>query len=101
MGHTFHPSDSGRNEGNKSGAQLERILDLGGFVSLGMNGGGRLQTQDFSSGDGVAFNCGRSSQAFAQQYPLRPNPRHDRRRHRQRHQRLCRIGRAALRVEGV
>jgi microsomal dipeptidase-like Zn-dependent dipeptidase len=68
MGHTFHASDSGRNEGNKSGAQLERILDLGGFVSLGMNGGGRLQTRDFSSSDGVAFNCGRSSQAFAQQY---------------------------------
>jgi microsomal dipeptidase-like Zn-dependent dipeptidase len=68
MGHTFHASDSGRNEGNKSGAQLDRILDLGGFVSLGMNGGGRLHTRDFSSSDGVAFNCGRSSQAFAQQY---------------------------------
>ena len=68
MGHTFHASDSGRNEGNKSGSQLERIVNLGGFVSLGMNGGGRLQTRDFSSSDGVAFNCGRSSQAFAQQY---------------------------------
>lgn len=68
MGHTFHASDSGRNEGNKSGSQLERIVNLGGFVSLGMNGGGRLQTRDFSASDGVAFNCGRSSQAFAQQY---------------------------------
>ena len=67
-GGTFNPADSGRHEGNKTDAQVQRILDAGGFVSLGLVGGGRGQVRDYSADDSVAFNCGRSSQAFAQAY---------------------------------
>jgi microsomal dipeptidase-like Zn-dependent dipeptidase len=67
-GATFNASDSGRHEGNKTDAQVQRIIAAGGFVSLGLTGGGRGQLRDYSSSDSVAFNCGRSSEAFAQTY---------------------------------
>ena len=44
------------------------MINAGGFVSLGLNQGGRNNTRDYDSSEAVAFNCGRSSQAFAQVY---------------------------------
>ena len=67
-GEGFDPSHSGRHEGNKTDAAVQRILDAGGFVSLGIFGGHRDALRDFSSTDAVAFDCGRSSQGFAQNY---------------------------------
>jgi microsomal dipeptidase-like Zn-dependent dipeptidase len=68
LGSAFKASDSSRHEGNKTDAQVQRVINAGGFVALGLNQGGRSSTRDFDSSDAVAFNCGRSSQAFAQVY---------------------------------
>ena len=67
-GVSFDATESGRHEGNKTNAQVTRIMNLGGFLSLGILGGNRGQLHDYSTSDAVAFNCGRSSQAFAQSY---------------------------------
>lgn len=67
-GEGFDPSHSGRHEGNKTDEAVGRILDAGGFVSLGIFGGHRDALRDYSSTDAVAFDCGRSSQGFAQNY---------------------------------
>lgn len=69
MGLPFHASDSGRHEANKTDAKVQRILDVGGFVSLGLAGSaGRSSLRDFSATDAVPWNCGKSTQAFAQAY---------------------------------
>jgi microsomal dipeptidase-like Zn-dependent dipeptidase len=68
LGGAFKASDSSRSEAAKTDAQVHRVIDAGGFVAIGLNQGGRKNTRDFSSSDLVAFDCGRSSQAFAQVY---------------------------------
>ena len=68
IGPGFKASDSGRHEGNKTFDQVQRINNLGGFLSLGLTGGGRNAVRDFSGTDNIALNCGRSSEAFAQVY---------------------------------
>lgn len=68
LGGSFVASDSGRHEANKTDAQVQRVLDVGGFVAIGLNGGGRHKTRDYDGSDGIAFDCGRSSQALAQVY---------------------------------
>lgn len=68
LGSAFKASDSSRSESAKTDAQVQRVIDAGGFVALGLNQGGLKNTRDFSSSDLVAFDCGRSSQAFAQAY---------------------------------
>ena len=64
----LHADASGRHEANKTDAQVARIMNIGGFLSLGLTGGERKQLRDHSATDGVALDCGRSSQAFAQNY---------------------------------
>lgn len=68
LGFEFKASDSGRNEGSRTNAQVQRIINAGGFVSLGLNAGSRSTRRNYSSSDSVAFDCGKSSQAFAQAY---------------------------------
>ena len=68
LGSAFKASDSSRSEAGKTDAQVQRVIGAGGFVALGLNQGGLNSKRDFSSSDSVAFNCGRSSQAFAQAY---------------------------------
>ena len=64
----INPFNSARHEGNKTDAQVQRIASLGGFVSLGVAGGSRESLRDVNTGDSIAFNCGRSTKAFAQSY---------------------------------
>ena len=68
IGDSFSADESGRNEANKTNSQIQRITDLGGFVSLGLIAGNRKQLREFSGSPSVDFDCGRSSQAFAQEY---------------------------------
>ena len=68
LGSAFKASDSSRTEVNKTNAQVQRVINAGGFVAIGLNQGGRNNTRDFDSSDAVAFNCGRSSPPFAQVY---------------------------------
>ncbi|HJU42712.1 MAG TPA: membrane dipeptidase [Vicinamibacterales bacterium] len=68
IGASFNASNSARHEANKTNEQVERIINAGGFVSLGIAGGHRSAVRDFSASDALAFDCGRSTQAFAQSY---------------------------------
>jgi microsomal dipeptidase-like Zn-dependent dipeptidase len=60
------PFSSARHEGNKTDAQVERIVDVEGFVSLGIAGGHRDSLRQISGAP--TFDCGRSTKAFAQSY---------------------------------
>jgi microsomal dipeptidase-like Zn-dependent dipeptidase len=68
MGLPFDAGESGRHEGNKTDEAVQRILDVGGFLSLGLGPGGRSKIREYDSADAVAFDCGRSSEAWAQVY---------------------------------
>jgi microsomal dipeptidase-like Zn-dependent dipeptidase len=68
IGGSFDASKSARHEGNKTDAQVQRVINAGGFVALGIAGGHRNALRDFSTSDAIAFNCGRSTEAFAQSY---------------------------------
>jgi len=57
---------SSRHEGVKTDKTVERIVNLGGTISLALAQGGRTRIRAFGSGD--QFNCGGSSQTFAQVY---------------------------------
>ena len=61
------PHDSARHEGNKTDAMVNRIKAVGGFLSLILHQGGRSRIRDLSA-PGIAFDCGNSSQAWAQVY---------------------------------
>lgn len=63
-------SGSGRHEGNKTLAQLERIRDIGGVVSIHLNQGDRTKVKEYRRGvtAPVAFDCGNSDQSWAQVY---------------------------------
>ena len=64
------PGGEAAHEGNKDAAQLERIRNLGGTVATIFHQGGRSDVKTFTR-DGnapVPFDCGGSSQAFAQMY---------------------------------
>ena len=67
VGASFNPFDSARHEGNKTDAQVQRIVGAEGFIALGIAGGRRNALRDFA-GDGIPFDCGRSTKAFAQSY---------------------------------
>jgi microsomal dipeptidase-like Zn-dependent dipeptidase len=60
--------DSGRHEGTKTDVMAQRIANLGGFISLALHQGGRSRLVDISSQYGVPFDCGNSSQTWAQVY---------------------------------
>ena len=60
--------DSGRHEGVKTDLQVQRIANLGGFISLIPHQGDRSRIRDFSSAYGVPYDCGNSSKAWAQVY---------------------------------
>jgi microsomal dipeptidase-like Zn-dependent dipeptidase len=68
MGIAFNASNSARHEGNKTDGAIQRILNAEGFLSIGIAGGNRDSLRDFSATDAVAFDCGRSTKAFAQSY---------------------------------
>jgi hypothetical protein len=65
---TSDPEKSGRHEGTKTDVMVERIKNIGGFISLALHQGGRDRLQDISSAYGVPFDCGNSSQTWAQVY---------------------------------
>ena len=67
-GEQFDPGTSGRHEGTKTDTMVQRIINLGGTVSLALAQGGRARIRDFDANDNVPFNCGGSSQTFAQVY---------------------------------
>jgi hypothetical protein len=67
IGAGFNPSNSGRSEFAMTDAQVQRIVGAEGFVSLGITGGRRSTTREFSGSD-IAFDCGRSTKGFAQMY---------------------------------
>jgi microsomal dipeptidase-like Zn-dependent dipeptidase len=66
-GQTFKYEASGRHEGNKTDDHVNRILNLGGTLSLGLGAGSRAAIKEHSSGQ-VPFDCGKSSDGFAQAY---------------------------------
>ena len=72
IGESFSADESGRNEGNKTNSQIQRVTGVGGFVSLGLIAGSRKQLREFSGSDGVEFDCGRSSQALRRNISTRP-----------------------------
>ena len=63
-------SGAGRHEGNKTLAQLERIRDVGGLVSVILHQGDRSKIREYKRGGNavVPFDCGHSDQAWAQVY---------------------------------
>jgi len=67
-GEAFKPAHTGRHEGVKTDAMVQRIVNLGGSVSLALAQGGLAGIRDYSASDSVPFNCGNSSQTFAQVY---------------------------------
>lgn len=60
--------DSGRHEGNKTDQMVQRINSLGGFISLIPHQGGRSRVRDISSAFGAPYDCGNSSESWAQVY---------------------------------
>jgi len=66
-GEMFKYESSGRHEGNKTDDHAQAILDLGGIFSLGLGAGSRAAIKTHSSGQ-VPFDCGKSSDGFAQGY---------------------------------
>jgi microsomal dipeptidase-like Zn-dependent dipeptidase len=74
-GETFNYEHSGRHEGNKTDQQAQDILDLGGIFSLGLGAGSRAAIKTHSSGQ-VPFDCGKSSDGFAQAYLYAIRDRH-------------------------
>jgi microsomal dipeptidase-like Zn-dependent dipeptidase len=66
-GEQFDYEASGRHEGNKTDDHVQRILGLGGTLSLGLGAGTRAAIKQYSSG-AVPFDCGKSSDGFAQAY---------------------------------
>jgi microsomal dipeptidase-like Zn-dependent dipeptidase len=67
-GETYDAGKTGRHEGTKTDAMVQRIVNLGGVVSLALAQGGRSKIRDYDPNDNVPFNCGGSSQTFAQVY---------------------------------
>lgn len=65
---TADPEKSGRHEGTKTDVMALRIKNIGGFISLALHQGGRDRLRDISSTYGAPFDCGNSSQTFAQVY---------------------------------
>jgi microsomal dipeptidase-like Zn-dependent dipeptidase len=55
-------------EGNKTDVMVQRIADLGGFISLIPHQSDRNRIRDVSSAYGVPFDCGNSSESWAQVY---------------------------------
>ena len=66
-GQQFKYEASGRHEGNKTDDHVNRILGLGGTLSLGLGAGSRAAIKEYSSRQ-VPFDCGKSSDGFAQAY---------------------------------
>jgi len=66
-GQPFKYEGSGRHEGNKTDDHVQQILNLGGTLSLGLGAGSRAAIKEHSSGQ-VSFDCGKSSDGFAQAY---------------------------------
>jgi microsomal dipeptidase-like Zn-dependent dipeptidase len=62
------PEKSGRHEGTKTDLMVQRISNVGGFISLIPHQGGRDRLIDFSTANGVPFDCGNSTQSWAQVY---------------------------------
>ena len=65
------PGGEAAHEGNKDATQLQRIRNLGGIVATIFHQGGRNDVKTFTESNGsapVQFDCGYSSQAFAQMY---------------------------------
>jgi microsomal dipeptidase-like Zn-dependent dipeptidase len=65
------PGGEANHEANKNAQQLARIRDLGGIVATILHQGTRNDVKTYSRPDGsvpVQFDCGGSSQAFAQMY---------------------------------
>ena len=73
-GEVYNPAESARHEGNKTDAMVKRIVDVGGVVSLILHQGGRARIRDYDAADDVAFDCGDSSQAWAQVYLYATDP---------------------------
>lgn len=70
-GRDFDLGDSARHEGNKTDEQVQRIAALGGVVSIILHQGGRDRIKQYVDASGNAqapFDCGESSQAWAQVY---------------------------------
>jgi microsomal dipeptidase-like Zn-dependent dipeptidase len=67
-GQPWDAGKTGRHEGVKSDDTIRRIVALGGSVSLALAQGGRARIRDFDPNDNVPFDCGGSSQTFAQVY---------------------------------
>ena len=65
-GQEWEAGTSSRHEGVKTDKTVERIVKLGGTISLALAQGGRARIRAFGSAD--QFNCGGSSQTFAQVY---------------------------------
>jgi microsomal dipeptidase-like Zn-dependent dipeptidase len=59
---------TGRHEATKTDVMVHRIVDVGGFISVIPHQGGRSRIRDLSSTYGVPFDCGNSSQTWAQIY---------------------------------
>ena len=59
---------TGRHEATKTDVMVQRIVNVGGFLSVIPHQGGRSRIQDLSSAYGVPFDCGNSSQTWAQIY---------------------------------
>ena len=65
------PGHGKRHEANKTAEQLDRIRAAGGMVSTILNQGKRDEIHQYLRPDGTApvpFDCGKSSQAWAQAY---------------------------------
>jgi microsomal dipeptidase-like Zn-dependent dipeptidase len=55
-------------EGNKTDVMVKRIANLGGFISLIPHQSDRKHIRNISSADGIPFDCGNSSESWAQVY---------------------------------
>jgi microsomal dipeptidase-like Zn-dependent dipeptidase len=64
----FEYDKSGRHEGTKTDEMVSRIVALGGTISLALAQGGRAKIRDFDPNDGIPYDCGGSSQVWAQTY---------------------------------
>jgi microsomal dipeptidase-like Zn-dependent dipeptidase len=67
---TANPGANGAHEGNKTLAQLNRIRDDGGLVSIILHQGDRAKIKEYKRGTTapIPFDCGNSDQSWAQVY---------------------------------
>ena len=63
-GESYDAGTTGRHEGTKTDLTVQRIIDLGGSISLALAQGGRARIRDYDPNDQVPFNCGGSSQTL-------------------------------------